>query len=151
MNPGWDLNHGGQFKLNLYKDYQTANGSGSINVVYKHLDDTNAELTTFQQPTYGYQDAQEIPGFGRDVNLFMNGGKQTVPGAYEDKPHTLDPSAGYRYQQDAVWLRWNHDTNGPWSFTGALRLQKSQYRGQSYKPRAWPRWPRRRRRASGTG
>ncbi|HWU81750.1 MAG TPA: TonB-dependent receptor plug domain-containing protein [Caulobacter sp.] len=134
VNPGWDLNHGGQFKLNLYKDYQTSNGSGSINVVYKHLDDTNAELTTFQQPTYGYQNAQEIPGFGRDVNLFMNGGEQTVPGAFEDKSHTLDPSAGYRYQQDAVWMRWNHDTNGPWSFTGALRLQKSQYRGQSYKP-----------------
>ncbi|MET3665698.1 TonB-dependent receptor plug domain-containing protein [Caulobacter sp. 1776] len=134
VNPGWDLNHGGQFKLNLYKDYKTANGSGSFNVVLKHLDDTNAELTTFQQPTYGYQNPEEIPGFGRDVNLFMNGGKQTVPNAFRGGTHTLDPSDGYRYRQDAISLRWNHDTDGPLSFTGALRVQKSRYRGQSYKP-----------------
>ena len=134
VNPGWDLNHGGQFKLNLYKDYRTANGSGSFNVTYKHLDDTNAELTTFQQPTYGYQDPQEIPGFGRDVNLFMKGGKQVVPNYFKDGSHTLDPSDGYRYGQDALGIRWSHDTDGAWGFTGALRVQDSTYRGQSYKP-----------------
>ncbi|HWU12699.1 MAG TPA: TonB-dependent receptor plug domain-containing protein [Caulobacter sp.] len=134
VNPGWDLNHGGQFKVNLYKEYQGAGGSGSFNVILKHLDDTNAELTTFQQPTYGYQDAQEIPGFGRDVNLFMNGGRQTVPNYFKPGSHTLDPSAGYRYKQDAISLNWRHDTDGAWGFTGALRVQKSDYRGQSYKP-----------------
>jgi iron complex outermembrane receptor protein len=134
VDPGWDLNHGGQFKVNLYKEYQGGGGSGSINVILKHLDDTNAELTTFQQPTYGYQDAQEIPGFGRDVNLFMNGGQQTVPNYFKPGSHTLDPSAGYRYKQDAISLNWRHDTDGPWGFTGALRVQKSDYRGQSYKP-----------------
>ena len=134
VNPGWDLNHGGQFKVNLYKDYTGANGSGSFNVILKHLDDTNAELTTFQQPTYGYEDAQEIPGFGRDVNLFMNGGQQTVPNYFKDGTHSLDPSAGYRYKQDAISLSWHHDTDGPWSFAGAARIQKSTYRGQSYKP-----------------
>jgi iron complex outermembrane receptor protein len=120
--------------VNLYKEYQGGGGSGSINVILKHLDDTNAELTTFQQPTYGYQDAQEIPGFGRDVNLFMNGGQQTVPNYFKPGSHTLDPSAGYRYKQDAISLNWRHDTDGPWGFTGALRVQKSDYRGQSYKP-----------------
>jgi iron complex outermembrane receptor protein len=134
VDPGWDLNHGGQFKVNLYKEYQGAGGSGSFNVILKHLDDTNAELTTFQQPTYGYQDAQEIPGFGRDVNLFMNGGRQTVPNYFKPGSHTLDPSAGYRYQQDSITLNWRHDTDGAWGFTGALRVQKSDYRGQSYKP-----------------
>jgi hypothetical protein len=134
VDPGWDLNHGGQFKVNLYKEYQGGGGSGSFNVILKHLDDTNAELTTFQQPTYGYRDAQEIPGFGRDVNLFMNGGEQTVPNYFRPGGHTLDPSAGYRYRQDAISLNWRHDTDGPWGFTGALRLQKSDYRGQSYKP-----------------
>jgi iron complex outermembrane receptor protein len=134
VDPGWDLNHGGQFKVNLYKEYQGGGGSGSINVILKDLDDTNAELTTFQQPTYGYQDAQEIPGFGRDVNLFMNGGQQTVPNYFKPGSHTLDPSAGYRYKQDAISLNWRHDTDGPWGLTGALRVQKSDYRGQSYKP-----------------
>jgi outer membrane receptor protein involved in Fe transport len=134
VNPGYDLNHGGQFKVNLYKDYDTANGSGSVNVIYKHLDDNNAELTTFQQPAYGYQDPEEIPGFGRDVNLFMNGGKQVVPNYFKSGSHTLDPSAGYQYGQDALSLSWRHDTNGAWGFTGAARLQNSTYRGQSYKP-----------------
>lgn len=136
VNPGWNLNEGGQFKVNFYKDYSTANGSGSFNIIYKHLDDTNAELTTFQQPAYGYQSPQEIPGFGRDVNLFMNGGQQTVPNYFRNGTHSLDPSAGYRYQQDALWLRWNHSLDNGWSFNGAMRLQKSRYRGQSYKPQS---------------
>lgn len=134
VNPGYDLNHGGQFKINAYKDYRTSSGSGSLNIAYKHLDDTNAELTTFQQPTYGYQNADEIPGFGRDVNLFMNGGVQTVPNSYRPGTHTLDPGMGYRYQQDATWLSWNHDLDSGWHFTGALRFQKTQARGESYKP-----------------
>jgi iron complex outermembrane receptor protein len=134
VNPGWNLNHGGQIKLNVYKDYTSANGSGSFNVILKHMDDTNAELTTFQQPTYGYQNAQEIPGFGRDVNLFMNGGKQTVPNYFKDGTHALDPSDGYRYKTDALIFSWNHDTNGPWSFKGSARIAKNTYRGQSYKP-----------------
>ncbi len=134
VDPGFDLNHGGQFKVNLYKDYDTANGSGSFNLIYKHLDDTNAELTTFQQPTYGYQDPEEIPGFGRDVNLFMNGGQQTVPNYFKSGTHSLDPSDGYRYKQDALSLRWNHDIGERLTFTGAARIQKSTYRGQSYKP-----------------
>jgi outer membrane receptor protein involved in Fe transport len=134
VNPGYDLNHGGQFKVNLYKEYQGGGGSGSFNVILKHLDDTNAELTTFQQPAYGYQDPEEIPGFGRDVNLFMKGGQQTVPNYFKSGSHRLDPSDGYRYQQDAISLNWRHDTDGPWGFTGAVRVQKSDYRGQSYKP-----------------
>ena len=134
VNPGWNLNNGGQFRLNFFKDYTTANGSGSLNIIYKHLDDTNAELTTFQQPTYGYENAEEIPGFGRDVNLFMHGGKQVVPNYFRDGTHSLDPSAGYRYKQDAVWLRWNHDFDNGLSFAGTVRTQKSRYRGQSYKP-----------------
>ncbi len=134
VKPGWDLNHGGQIKLNVYKDYTSANGSGSFNVILKHMDDTNAELTTFQQPTYGYQNPQEIPGFGRDVNLFMNGGKQTVPNYFKSGTHELDPSDGYRYKTDALIFSWNHDTNGPWSFKGSARIAKNTYRGQSYKP-----------------
>ncbi len=134
VDPGFDLNHGGQFRVNLYKDYNTDNGGGSFNLVYKHLDDTNAELTTFQQPTYGYQNPEEIPGFGRDVNLFMNGGKQTVPNYFKPGSHTLDPSDGYRYKQDALSLRWNHDIGERLTFTGSARIQKSTYRGQSYKP-----------------
>ncbi len=136
VNPGWDLNHGGQLKFNLFKSYESENGSGTINVTFKHLDDTNAELTTFQQPAYGYEDSEAIPGFPRDVNLFMNGGKQSVPNYNKPGTHALDPSAGYQYQQDAVWLRWEHQTNGAWNYTGALRLQKSTYDGQSYKPQS---------------
>jgi len=134
VKPGWDLNRGGQVKLNFYKDYTSANGSGSFNVILKHMDDTNAELTTFQQPTYGYQNPQEIPGFGRDVNLFMNGGKQTVPNYFKGGTHELDPSDGYRYKTDALIFSWNHDTDGPWSFKGSARIAKNTYRGQSYKP-----------------
>jgi outer membrane receptor protein involved in Fe transport len=134
VDPGYNLNHGGQFKINLWKDYAGDNGSGSFNVSLKHLDDTNAELTTFQQPVYGYQNPQEIEGFGRDVNLFLYGGKQTVPGSFESGTHELDPTDGYRYKQDAISVTWEHRTNGNWGFKGAVRAQDTSARGQSYKP-----------------
>lgn len=132
-DPGYDLNKGGQFRVNLYKDYNTDNGSGSFNVVYKHLDDTNAELIAFSQPAYGYEGASEIPGFERGVNLFLKGPVQTVPNYFKPGSHELDPAGGFRYQQDAISVRWNHDTDGAWSFTGSARAQKSRYRGQGYR------------------
>ena len=133
VNPGYDLNKGGQFRVRATKQYDTDNGSGMLVFSFKHLDDTNAELTAFQQPVYGLASAQEIPGFGRDANLFLKGGKQTVPNYFKPGTHTLDPSESFRYRQDASSVNWTHTTDNGWSFSTALRLQKSTYRGQGYK------------------
>ncbi|WP_347302106.1 TonB-dependent receptor plug domain-containing protein [Croceibacterium sp. TMG7-5b_MA50] len=136
VDPGYNLNKGGQFRINAFHDYTAGNGSGTLSLSFKHLDDTNAELTTFQQPAYGYEGGGEIPGFPRDVNLFMIDGKQTVPNFFSPGTHELDPTDGYRYRQDAAWLRWDHATDNGWSFGATMRAQKSRYRGQSYKPQA---------------
>ncbi len=133
VNPGYNLNRGGQFRVNMRKDYVTDNGSGGLNIVFKHLDDTNAELTTFQQPAYGYQSPEAIEGFPRDVNLFMNGGKQEVPNYFRDGTHTLTPQEGYRYRQDALSLAWNHVLDNGLAFKVALRYNDSRVRGQQYK------------------
>jgi|GEM_PF-1276824 len=133
VNPGYNLNEGGQFRLRATKQYTTDNGSGMFVVGFKHLDDTNAELTAFQQPVYGIDGGEEIEGFGRDANLFLKGGKQTVPNYFKPGTHTLDPTAGFRYRQDASSLNWTHNTDDGWNFSTALRLQKSTYRGQGFK------------------
>ncbi len=133
VDPGRDLNHGGQFKISGFHDYSSSSGNGTISIAYKHLDDTNAELIAFDQPTYGYQNPQDIPGFGRDVNLWMNGGVQTVPNYFKPGTHTLDPSAGFRYKQDAGWVRWTHDFDSGLNLAGTMRVQRSTYRGQSYR------------------
>lgn len=133
VNPGYNLNKGGQFRIRANKDYQTDSGSGSFLIGYKHLDDTNAELTAFQQPAYSLANPEEILGFGRDANLFLKGGQQTVPNYFEAGSHSLDPSKGFRYKQDAGTLNWNHSTDNGWNFSTALRVQKSTYRGQGYK------------------
>lgn len=133
VNPGYDINKGGQVRLRATKEYSTDSGSGMVVLGFKHLDDTNGELTAFQQPTYGYLNAEEISGFGRDANLWLNGGKQTVPNYFKPGTHTLDPSDGFRYKQDAASLNWTHTTDSGWNFSSALRLQKSTYRGQGYK------------------
>jgi len=133
VNPGYNLNKGGQFRIRTTKEYTTDNGSGMFVIGYKHLDDTNAELTAFQQPVYGSTGVEDIPGFGRDANLFLNGGKQTVPNYFKAGTHTLDPNEGFRYKQDASTLNWTHTTDSGWSFGSALRLQKSTYRGQGFK------------------
>ncbi len=134
VDPGYNLNDGGMIKLNWVKTYETENGTGSFKGTFKHLDDTNAELTAFMQPAYGYENSEPIGNFPRDLDLWLRGGQQTVPNYFEPGTHTLDPSKGFRYKQDAAWVRWDHQTNGRWSFGGNFRLNKSTYRGQGYKP-----------------
>ncbi len=133
VNPGYNLNKGGQFRARATKEYTTPSGSGMLVVGYKHLDDTNAELTAFQQPVYSITGKEEIDGFGRDANLFLKGGEQTVPNYFKPGTHTLDPSDSFRYKQDATSLNWTHATDSGWNFATALRLQRSTYRGQGYK------------------
>jgi outer membrane receptor protein involved in Fe transport len=133
VNPGYDINKGGQVRLRATKEYATDNGSGMFVMGFKHLDDVNGELTAFQQPTYGYLNSTEIPGFGRDANLWLKGGKQTVPNYFKPGSHLLDPSAGFRYKQDAASFNWSHSTDNGWNVSTALRLQKSTYRGQGFK------------------
>lgn len=133
VDPGYNLNDGGMLKLNWVKKYETANGSGSFKGTFKHLDDTNAELTAFFQPAYGYENSEPIAGFPRDLNLWLKGGQQTVPNYFRPGTHTLDPSKGFRYKQDAAWVRWDHQTNGRWAFGGNFRLNTSTYRGQGFK------------------
>ncbi len=133
VNPGYNLNKGGQFRIRMNKEYTTDNGSGGLTLAFKHLDDTNAELTTFQQPAYGYQTPEAIEGFPRDVNLFLNGGRQEVPNYFREGTHTLNPQDGYRYQQDALSGSWDHSFDTGLSFKVALRYNDSRVRGQQYK------------------
>ena len=109
VDPGYDLNKGGQFKINVYKSYDTASGGhGTLTGTLKHLDDTNTALTSFSQPVYGYGDNPSgVPGFGRDVDLFLRGGQASMPDYRDPGSHSLDPSKGFRYRQDAVWLKWD--------------------------------------------
>lgn len=136
VNPGYNLNQGGQFKIQAFKNYDTGNGSGSFTFVYKHLDDTNAELTAFAQPAYGYQSPTEIPGFGRSANLWLKGGQKQVPNYFSDGTHSFDPSEAFRYRQDAAWLRWTHKFDNGLNLAGVVRFQNSRYRGQGYKPQS---------------
>jgi hypothetical protein len=132
VDPGYKLNDGGQVKATLFKSYEGLGGAGTINVTVKHLDDTNSSLTNFVVPAYGYDSFDPAPGWGRDVDLFIRGGKHRVPFFNREGSQEHDPEKGYRYKQDAVWLRWEHSTAGRWSFTGALRLQKSSVFGEQY-------------------
>lgn len=135
VDPGYDLNHGGQFKLNVYKSYDTASGGhGTLTGTYKHLDDTNAELTAFSQPAYGYGgNPENVAGFGRDVDLFLNGGDAQMPDYRDPGYHSLDAQGGFNYKQDAAWLKWDYSTAGRWSFSAAGKAQTSSIRGQGYK------------------
>ncbi|MHA6724218.1 TonB-dependent receptor plug domain-containing protein [Sphingomonas sp. RS2018] len=133
VNPGFDVNAGGQVRLRGTKTYTTDNGGGMFMVGYKHLDDRNGELTAYAQPVYGLEAQEEIAGFGRTANLYLDGPVQTVPNYFDSGTHTLDPTKGYRYRQDAVNMNWTHTTDSGWSFGAAVRGQRSTYRGQGFK------------------
>lgn len=138
VNPGYDLNSGGQFKINLFKGYNTASGgSGKITATYKHLDDSNAELTAFNQPVYGNtNDPVDLPGIGRDVNFFLHGGEAMMPDYVDSGSHRIDPRKGFRYTQDAVTLKWEYDTGAHWNYSVTGRMQSNGYDGNGYKANA---------------
>jgi hypothetical protein len=136
------VNQGGQFKLRAEKSYGDAQGAGGrVSVVLKHLDDTNSWGAQVWRPTYGYADPQPTGDFGRDSVLWVRDSDHTVrtdaqygSGSSRD----LHTSNGANYKQDAVWLKWEHDTGGRWSFDSAVRLQRSSVFAQQAWANATP-------------
>ncbi len=129
VDPGYPLNLGGQIKLRVEKNYETAGGgSGTVALTAKHLDDNNSWNGQFTMPSHGYQHPDPAPSFIRGGNMFMQGGQHTVRTDVVDGPGSTmyhDPEKGAHYKQDAVWLKWEHDTGGPWSFNAAAKYAKS--------------------------
>ncbi|MEO7576014.1 MAG: TonB-dependent receptor, partial [Massilia sp.] len=129
VDPGYPLNLGGQVKVRVQKSYETSGGGGgTIGLTVKHLDDTNSWNGQFTQPVHGYTDPVPVPGFIRSGNMFMQGGQHTVRTDIVDGPGSTmyhDPTKGANYIQDALWLKWDHDTGGRWSFSSAIKKQKS--------------------------
>jgi iron complex outermembrane recepter protein len=130
VNPGYPLNEGGQIKLRVVKNYTGADGGGgTIAITAKHLDDTNSWNGQFTQPVHGYVNPEPAPGFSRSSDMFFRGGQHTVDTSIVDGPGSTryhDPQKGANYKQDAVWLKWNHETGGRWSFDSALKYQDSK-------------------------
>ncbi|SFU56276.1 TonB-dependent receptor [Pseudoduganella namucuonensis] len=128
-DPGYPLNLGGQVKLRVQKNYELGDASGTVALTVKHLDDTNSWNGQFTQPAHGYVDPVPAPGFLRSGNMFMHGGQHTVNTSLIDGPGASryhDPEKGANYKQDAVWLKWDHETGGRWSFNSALKAQNSK-------------------------
>lgn len=129
VDPGHPLNLGGQLKLRLQKMYKLENGgSGSVAMTVKHLDDMNSWNGQFTRPVRGVLNPQRAPGFGDEPDMFFKGGAHTVRTDVVDGPGSTryhDPEDGAKYKQDALWLKWDHETGGRWSFNSALKVQKS--------------------------
>jgi len=130
VDPGYPLNEGGQIKLRVQKSYETASGgSGMISLTAKHMDDQNAWIGQFTLPVHGYLNPVPAPGFRRGGNMYMHGGQHTIPTDAVDGPGSTrehNPQDGAEYRQDALWLKWDHETGGPWSFNSAIKVQDSQ-------------------------
>jgi outer membrane cobalamin receptor len=129
IDPGYALNHGGQVKLRVQKLYDTASGGGgNISLTVKHMDDSNSWGSDFSLPVHGYGDPVFAAGFPRDGNMFLQNGQHTVRTDVVDGPGSTiyhDPKNLARYKQDAVWLKWDHETGGRWSFNSAVKWQDS--------------------------
>jgi iron complex outermembrane receptor protein len=128
-DPGYPLNEGGQIKLRVVKNYQMGDGGGTVALTVKHLDDTNSWNGQFTQPVHGYVNPVPAPGFVRSGDMFMHGGQHTVRTDLVDGPGSTryhDPEKGANYKQDAIWLKWDHETGGRWSFNSAIKYQNSK-------------------------
>jgi outer membrane receptor protein involved in Fe transport len=130
VDPGRPLNLGGQIKLRVQKSYETASGAtGSVALTVKHLDDMNSWNGQFTRPVRGVLDPVTAPGFSSEPDMFFKGGAHTVPTDVVDGPGSTryhNPENGAKYKQDAIWLKWDHETGGRWSFNSAIKVQNSE-------------------------
>jgi hypothetical protein len=128
VDPGHPLNDGGQVKLRVQKTYETADGGGgSVAVTVKHLNDMNNWLGQFTIPVHGYLNPVAAPGFGEYPSMYFQGGQHTVRTDVVDGPGSTryqDPQKGANYKQDAIWLKWDHETGGRWTLSAVLKLQR---------------------------
>ena len=136
------VNRGGQLKLRAEKSYgDSAGAGGKITVALKHLDDVNSWGAQVWRPSYGYADPQPSGDFKADSVLWVRNSDHNVRtdaqyGAGSSRD--LKPSNGANYKQDAVWIKWEHDTGGRWSFDSAARLQRSSVFAQQAWANATP-------------
>jgi len=128
------VNMGGQIKLRAEKTYGDSEGAaGRVSVTLKHMDDTNSWGAQVYKPTYGYANPQPAGDFPTDSVLWVRNSDHSVrtdPQHGAGSTRDLHTSNGANYKQDAVWIKWEHDTGGRWSFDSAVRLQRSSVLAQ---------------------
>lgn len=118
---GYPLNEGGQFKLNLTKQY----GSGSsIRVFGKYLNDKNA--LAMVTPAQGFSDITFAPGVNFQDSYLLPAGAVKVPDG-RGGTHTFDPKNSNQSKDLSFGFNLDHKLKGNWTIGNNFKFSNKNY------------------------
>ncbi|RDD80843.1 TonB-dependent receptor [Dyella tabacisoli] len=117
-DPGFHANDGGQFRVNLAKDFE----HGRFSIDYKHMDDKVALYLGVPMRTYADGKIKAVPGF--DGNYGTLAGpetqhvlmKQANGGLYD-----FDNTDGTHVKRDQLTLKFDYDLGDDWKLAESMR------------------------------
>ncbi|OAM87450.1 hypothetical protein AW736_23075 [Termitidicoccus mucosus] len=117
---GYDMNEGGQIRLNISKDY----GAGTIKLNVKYLDDYNGWFEFL--PAKNFDDPEIAPGVDRfGTNLHRPGKFRYVTGSAATSK-VFDPTDLAHSTQRAIGATWSHELGDGWAITNNFKLSDSR-------------------------
>jgi outer membrane receptor protein involved in Fe transport len=117
-DPGFNADEGGQFRVNLAKDFE----HGHFSVDYKHLDDKVALYLGIPMRTYPDGKIRAVPGF--DGNFGTLAGPETEHVQMKEGDGSLydfDNSEGTHVKRDQLTLKFDYDLGDDWKMAESLR------------------------------
>lgn len=121
-DPGFHANDGGQFRINLARDFER----GRFSVDYKHLDDKVMLYLGIPMRVDGDGDIHGVPGF--DAHHGTVAGPETahlnlLQG--DGSAYHFDNEVGTHVKRDQVTLKLDLDLGAGWNLAEALRLSRT--------------------------
>ena len=132
-DPGFNANEGGQFRVNLAKDFE----HGRFSVDYKHLDDKVALYLGIPMRTYPDGKIRAVPGF--DGNFGTLAGPETEHVQMKEGDGSLydfDNSEGTHVKRDQLTLKFDYDLGDDWKLAESLRYDDTHTQRNGMFPNA---------------
>ncbi|HEY9132827.1 MAG TPA: TonB-dependent receptor [Dyella sp.] len=122
-DPGFDADKGGQFRVNLSKDFE----HGRFSVDYKHLDDKVALYLGIPMRTTADGSIRAVPGF--DGNFGTLAGPETEHVLMKEGDGSLynfDNSDGTQVKRDQLTLKFDYDLGADWKLAESVRYDDTR-------------------------
>lgn len=132
-DPGFNADEGGQFRVNLAKDFE----HGRFSVDYKHLDDKVALYLGIPMRTYPDGKIRAVPGF--DGNFGTLAGPETEHVQMKEGDGSLydfDNSEGTHVKRDQLTLKFDYDLGDDWKLAESLRYDDTHTQRNGMFPNA---------------
>lgn len=122
-DPGFQANHGGQYRINLSRDFER----GRFSVDYKHMNDNVALFLGIPMRTYADGEIRAVPGFDGNYGTMAGPETQRIRMLQGDGSwYDFDNSRGTEVKRDQFTVKLDYELGAGWKLAEALRYNDTE-------------------------